>query len=177
MEREYSNALEGVNRVVEANELSFQPAVALSEALLGFRIGNFGFLLPVSLHCEVIEALPVNPVPKFEPWFSGLLNIRGNIVPVVDLRLLLGETVNPLKKRYLLALGRGEKMMALWLDDYPQMMMALTDPLPALPYFPQPLVPCVRNAYVHQEQIWLAVHLEPLFSALGTRQINQEATL
>lgn len=177
MEREYSNALEGVNRVVEANALSFQSAVTLSEALLGFRIGHLGFLLPVSLHCEVIEALPVNPVPKVEPWFSGLLNIRGNIVPVVDLRLLLGETLNPLKKRYLLALGRGEKMMALWLDDYPQMMMALTDPLPDLPYLPPPLVPCVRHAYAHQEQIWLTVQLEPLFTALGARQTNQESTL
>ena len=177
MELEFSNALEGVNRMVEANALSFQSAVALSETLLGFRIGNFGFLLPVSLHCEVIEALPVNPIPKVDPWFSGLLNIRGNIVPVVDLHLLLGETINPPKKRYLLALGRGEKMMALWLDDYPQMMTALTDPLPVLPYLPPLLMPCVCHAYAHQEQIWLTVQLESLFTGLGTQQINQEPTL
>ncbi|MFZ2452332.1 MAG: chemotaxis protein CheW [Methylovulum miyakonense] len=161
-----------------ANDAALPADAPASASLLGFRVGGLGFLLPISLHCEVIEPLPVNPIPKVEPWFSGLLNIRGNIVPVIDLHLLPGETAAPAKKRYLLAIGRGEKTMALWIDGYPQMLADMTAPLPALPALPQQLMPCVRNAYAYQGQTWLKVQFEPLFKTLGIRQTHkEEATL
>jgi len=157
------------------NGLSAFAEATAPASLLGFRVGGWGFLLPIGLHCEVIEALPVNPIPRVEPWFSGLLNIRGNIVPVVDLCLLPGATVPPPKKRYLLALDRGGKTMALWIDGYPQMMTDMANPIPELPPLPQQLLACVRDAYQHQGQTWLSVQFDALFKTLGAGPSTQEA--
>jgi chemotaxis signal transduction protein len=154
------------------NGLPFLASSTVADTVLGFRVGDWGFILPNTLHCEVIEALPVNPLPKVDPWFSGLLSIRGNIAPVVDLRLL-SETTTPPKKRYLLAMDRGEKTMVLWTDDYPKMMADLKDPLAEIPPLPEQLSPCVRTAYALQGQLWMKVQFEPLFKSLGLRQRSQ----
>jgi twitching motility protein PilI len=56
---------------------------------VGYRIGrqrlasNFG---------EVVEILPmpaVTPVPGAQPWMLGVANIRGNLLPIVDLKQFL----------------------------------------------------------------------------------------
>lgn len=145
---------------------------AAPASLLAFRAGGWGFCLPISLHCEVIEAMPVNPIPLVEPWFSGLLNIRGNIVPVADLCLLPGAAIAAPKKRYLLALGQGGKMMVLWIDSYPQMLASIDGQLQTMPQLPPQLLPCIDTAYQHLGQIWLSARFDALFKTLGTGRTN-----
>ncbi|MGZ8190880.1 MAG: chemotaxis protein CheW [Methylococcaceae bacterium] len=138
------------------------------ETALGFRVGGIGFLVAISIHCELIERLQVSPLPNVEPWFSGLLNIRGNIVPVIDLRLLLGETAKKdNKKRYLFAIDRGEKTMAFWIDGHPEMLNAVSQPLSTLPVLPAQLQRHVSGGYAHNGEIWLNVQFEELFKSLG----------
>lgn len=137
--------------------------------VLGFQVGEWGFLLPFGLHCEVLERLTVNPIPNVEPWFCGLLNSRGNIVPVIDLRLLLGEIAKPPQKRYLLAIDRGEKTMALWVDGYPRMLTVVEQTLQPLPNLPAYLQPYVTHAHLHNGQLWLKVQFEQFFKTLGSR--------
>lgn len=56
---------------------------------VGYRIGQ---RLLASGFDEVVEILPmpqVTPVPGAQAWMLGVANIRGNLLPVVDLRLFL----------------------------------------------------------------------------------------
>ena len=173
-----SPALEAM---AEAANAGFLPDFAgpsktpINQMVLGFRVGEFGFLVPVSLHCEVIEQTNANPLPKVEPWFSGLLNIRGNIVPVVDLLRFMSDTDKPPKKRYLFAIDRAEKSMVVWIDGYPQMLTGVLQPLDELPPLPARLARFVSNAYTLDGQIWLNVQLEQIFKTLGRQTSAKEA--
>ena len=56
---------------------------------VGYRIGNRRL---ASGFDEVLEILPlpqVTPVPGARSWLLGLANVRGNLLPVVDLRQFL----------------------------------------------------------------------------------------
>ena len=56
---------------------------------VGFRIG--GKRLASGFN-EVVEILPmpqVTPVPGAQPWLLGVANIRGNLLPIVDLKQFL----------------------------------------------------------------------------------------
>lgn len=56
---------------------------------VGYRIGNRRL---ASGFDEVLEILPlpqVTPVPGAQPWMLGLANVRGNLLPVVDLKQFL----------------------------------------------------------------------------------------
>lgn len=148
-----------------------------TETVFGFRVGSLGFLVASHIYCEVIEQLPVNPLPNVEPWFSGLLNLRGNLVPVIDLQLLLAEKVSrDRKKRQLFAIGQGDKTIAFWIDGLPEIQRTFSQPLKQLPPLPAILEHCVLNAYLQDEQFWFNVDFDELFKTLG-RQYAMEDTV
>ena len=56
---------------------------------VGYRIGNRRL---ASGFDEVLEVLPmpqVTPVPGAQPWMLGVANVRGNLLPIVDLKQFL----------------------------------------------------------------------------------------
>ena len=136
----------------------------------GFRVGGLGFLVSAEIYCEVLEQAQVNPLPNTQAWFGGLLNLRGNLVPVIDLHRLLGESVADPKKRRLFTLDKGEKAVALWIDGLPEVHGPGREPLEALPPLPAVLAPHVPWGYAYQGQAWLNVRFADFFIALG-RQI------
>ena len=59
------------------------------QTLLVFGIAGEAFALPVATIHEVIDPLPVTPVPNAPPHAPGLINVRGIVTPVIDVRLRL----------------------------------------------------------------------------------------
>ena len=53
---------------------------------LNIRLGHEAFSLPVLQVREIIRLRPVTPVPRMPNCIKGVINLRGKIVPVVDLR-------------------------------------------------------------------------------------------
>ena len=56
---------------------------------IGYRIGQRRLASPFD---EVVEVLPmpqVTPVPGAQPWMLGVANVRGNLLPTVDLKQFL----------------------------------------------------------------------------------------
>lgn len=149
-------------------------ACAAREAtVIGFHIGSLGFLLPPGAVCELLEPLPVHPLPMMPPWFSGLLNLRGQPAPVIDLRALCGATAHQENdKRYLLALGRAENTVALWIDGMPEMLRDFSAPLNNLPSLATVLQRYVSSGYLHRGRIWLNVQFDELFMALANQYAN-----
>lgn len=67
-------------------------AIADSERkLLSFRLGSETFAIPVERVKEIIELGGVTRVPMTPAHFRGVLNLRGSVVPVVDLAVRLGR--------------------------------------------------------------------------------------
>lgn len=160
---------------VETEVITVSADTLQNETVFGFRIGSFGFLVTSHTYCEVIEQLQVNPLPNVEPWFSGLLNLRGNLVPVIDLQLLLNEAANAdHKKRQLFAIGQGDKAMAFWIDGLPAVQAIVATPLKQLPTLPKILQHCVLNAYLQDGQFWFDVQFDELFTALGRHYAMEE---
>ncbi|WP_375263900.1 chemotaxis protein CheW [Palleronia sp.] len=57
---------------------------------LTFSLDGETFALPVEHVSEIIDPLPVTRAPNADPFAPGLINVRGAIAPVVDLRQRLG---------------------------------------------------------------------------------------
>ena len=55
-----------------------------------FRLDEGVFAVPVTDVKEVLNYEPCTKVPKSLPYMSGVLNIRGSIITIIDFRLLLG---------------------------------------------------------------------------------------
>jgi purine-binding chemotaxis protein CheW len=51
-----------------------------------FRIADREYALDIMRIKEIIRALPVTPVPKAPSFVEGVVELRGSIIPLVDLR-------------------------------------------------------------------------------------------
>lgn len=58
--------------------------------IVGFRIGRETFGLPISLVHEIVRTPEITNVPHAPEYVEGVMNLRGRIVPVIDLRRRFG---------------------------------------------------------------------------------------
>ncbi len=67
---------------------------------IGFRIGQQHFVTPLSQTREVFPVPEqITPVPKSQRWVFGIVNLRGELLPVFDLNLFLHDKPVKLTKR------------------------------------------------------------------------------
>lgn len=59
-------------------------------ALLTFALGGETFAINVIRVQEILDVAPYTRVPNADPFSPGVINVRGNVVPVVDLRYRFG---------------------------------------------------------------------------------------
>jgi purine-binding chemotaxis protein CheW len=66
-----------------------------------FKLGDEFFAINVSQVREVLEVLQITKVPTAPAYMRGVVNVRGQAIPVVDLRLRFGlpSTVDTLNTR------------------------------------------------------------------------------
>jgi purine-binding chemotaxis protein CheW len=54
---------------------------------LTFKLGNEVFGIDVAKVREILDFTTITEIPRTPEFMSGVINLRGNVVPVVDLRL------------------------------------------------------------------------------------------
>jgi purine-binding chemotaxis protein CheW len=58
--------------------------------LILFRMGDEYYGLPISLVKEIIKPLPITRFPKSPPYVEGVIDLRGRILPIINLRSMFG---------------------------------------------------------------------------------------
>ena len=133
----------------------------------GFQIGSIGFLLPKQEIAEIIEQTHPCAIPNTPQWLKGVINVRGNLVPIFDLSSLLGLEESRQSGR-LLVLGQGNKAVGFYIDALPVIVerMKKAETMPPLPEF---LTNYARGVYMQDKEVWLDLSYDDLFTELGER--------
>ena len=98
-------------------------AVVVGEQYLVFSLLECELALKAE-HVDSVERLAdVTPVPNVAPWISGVINLRGSIASVVDLRAFLGMERLPFNPRTrLLSVRSNEMVICLVVDSVSEMI-------------------------------------------------------
>jgi purine-binding chemotaxis protein CheW len=85
--------------------------------IVGFRVGRETFGVPIGMVHEIVRLPEITSVPDSPGYVEGVINLRGKIVSVVDLRKRFGEKeiIGNKKNRILVAEVEG-KMVGLIVD-------------------------------------------------------------
>ena len=85
--------------------------------ILVFEVGGRVFALPVSRVVSLIRAVAVEPVPGAPAIVEGLINVRGQIVAVLDVRVRFGLPARPVSPTdHLILASAGPRTVALRVD-------------------------------------------------------------
>ena len=70
-----------------------------TQQFLSFRIGDEHYCLEFSKTREIIEYSGITSVPLMPNFMRGVINLRGEVVPVIDLAVRLGRKPIDVQKR------------------------------------------------------------------------------
>lgn len=95
-----------------------------------FRLGSEEFGARVTKVREIMGIQDVTPVPQTPPFVKGVINLRGKVIPVVDLRLKFGLTPEPYTARTCIIVirtrvrpdGSDEWLMGIIVDEVAEVL-------------------------------------------------------
>ena len=86
--------------------------------VVGFRIGSETFGVPISMVREIVRVPAITAVPNAPDYIEGVINLRGKIISVVDLRKRFGEKdVQPTKKNRIVVVELNERSVGLLVNS------------------------------------------------------------
>jgi purine-binding chemotaxis protein CheW len=83
----------------QASKQKKSQAIEVIKQYLTFRIGNENYGLELSQTREIIEYSGITEVPLMPNFLRGVINLRGDVVPVIDLAVRLGRKSIEVQKR------------------------------------------------------------------------------
>ena len=100
---------------------------------VGYRVGSHRLASAFDEVREILPLPPITPVPGSQPWMLGVANVRGSLLPIVDLKQFLeGErTVLHESQRVLLVRQPGGDVAVLIDELFGQRSFELTQQIEA----------------------------------------------
>ena len=136
--------------------LPSQQEVVQTWSGIGFRMGERHFVAPMGEVGEVLHEQRYTMLPGVKDWVKGVANVRGRLLPVMDLCGFFGSELSPLrKKRRLLVVDYQEVFAGLTVDEVYGMQHfpvdSFSDHLPPLESSIRPFV----HGVFQRGQTWL----------------------
>jgi len=136
-------------------------------ARYGFRVSSLGLLIQPGTGSEVVEARGIAALPNAPRWLAGVMNLRGNPVPVFDLCAALDLARNDeSQKSMVLVLDKGERAAGLLIDGLPR-VVPQGRPIDLPGALPVRLAPFTQQAVATSDAVWLEFDHAGFLSSLA----------
>ncbi len=85
--------------------------------LIAFRIGDQEFCVDIMSVREIRGWTPATPLPRSPAYMKGVINLRGAVLPIVDLAARFGlPTTEPTARHVIMVAHVGGRMVGLLVD-------------------------------------------------------------
>ncbi len=101
-----------------AFSLPQQTAIRSEWIGIGFRLGNQRMVVPLDEVTEILTSFSMSRVPGAKSWVLGIANVRGNLLPIMDLAgYLRGERTKLRKTSRVLVVDHEDINAGLLVDE------------------------------------------------------------
>ncbi|VVP04749.1 MULTISPECIES: chemotaxis protein CheW [Pseudomonas] len=101
-----------------AADLPSQPTRQNSWSGIGFRLGEYWYVAPMGEVSEVLHEPRFTQVPGVKPWVKGVANLRGRLLPIMDLCAFLGHELSVARRqRRVLVVEHQDVFAGLMVDE------------------------------------------------------------
>ncbi len=91
--------------------------MAKIQQIVGFRVGKENFGVPIDIVHEIVPMMEITAVPDSPTYIEGVINLRGKIIPVVDLRKRFAEEVQPHRRNRIMVAELDGHLVGLVVDS------------------------------------------------------------
>ena len=121
-------------------ETTASRTAGLAGKYLTFALADEEYGLPVLKVREIIKMMDITEVPQVPAHVKGVLNLRGKVIPVIDLRLKFGFAAGEVTARTCIivvevALTTGRAMMGIVVDHVSEVLNLAAEEIEETPEF------------------------------------------
>jgi purine-binding chemotaxis protein CheW len=102
--------------------------VVTENQMVLFKLGNETYGLDIATVHEIIRMQPINKVPKAPSYVKGVINLRGKVIPVIDIGEIFGlEKVERDKNNRIVVVNLQDTTMGIVVDSVTEVLSLSTD--------------------------------------------------
>jgi len=143
--------------------------------IVGFQIGRETYGVPIAALHEIVRVPEITAVPDAPDYMEGVINLRGKIVSVIDLRKRLGakETVSG-KRNRILVIEYGGRLCGLMVDSASEVLkVPASDIEPSSAVFQDGGLNCVTGLGKYQGRLIVLLDVTKLLEYSGLRRTRE----
>ena len=137
--------------------------------IVGFRVGRETYGVPiVSLH-EIVRVPDITAVPDAPAYVEGVINLRGKIVSIIDLRKRLGEKeITSTRRNRILVVEHNGRLSGLIVDSASEVLkVPAEDVEPSPTQFEEGGLNCVTGLGKYQGRLIVLLDMARLLEYTG----------
>lgn len=121
---------------------------------IGFRMGEQCYVASMGEIAEILHEPRYAVLPGVKPWIKGVANLRGRLLPIMDLCAFFGHELSPLRKqRRVLVVEHQDVFAGLMVDEVFGLQHFAQDSLVPTETLSGPIAPFIKGRF-QREQAW-----------------------
>ncbi len=157
--------LEDNEKLIEKLEMAYRTAPDQKNEIddkqfYGIKLGTFNLLINNHTHSELHEENTVHPIPLVAEWILGVTNIRGDIIPVIDLeKIITGKSLgHKPNQNKIIIINKGKDAIGLLINQLPTLMNFDDDDIHKdLSSIPKTIHEYVEHIYTKNQEAWVCI--------------------
>jgi len=139
----------------------------------GIIIRNQNLLFDKTLLCEAVIKANIYPIPNVPSWIYGMINLRGNIIPVFRIDdLLTDDKTTGEKNNIVLVFGEGNNTVGLSIHELPvavEIDEETVNKISPPDDTPEIFSNCINAAYDIDDKIWLEIDINTVLDNINSQ--------
>jgi purine-binding chemotaxis protein CheW len=147
--------------------------------LVTFRVGTELFGVPISAVQEIVRVPTIAHIPQSPDFVEGVINLRGRVITVIDMRKRLGQAPTDLadgenKKARILVVEADGRLVGVIVDEVAEVLRLAEDQTEPAP----PMVAGLSNQYILgvgklQDDLLILIEIEKILTAEQLNAIDE----
>lgn len=160
-----------------SQDSSSSPSEAVvTSRYLSFTLGSEDYAIPLLSVREVIALPEVTPIPFTPPYFLGIMNLRGQVISVIDLRQKLGIKPNPTSENAVIICDLGAVSLGVVVDSINSVLSPAPSEVAAKPEIQSSMnSDYITGVYKRQDRLVVFLDIIKTLNPQDQRAIGQAA--
>lgn len=139
--------------------------------IVGFQVGRETYGVPITSLHEIVRVPEITAVPDAPDYMEGVINLRGKIVSVIDLRKRFGEAgIKTSKRNRILVVEQNGRLSGLIVDAASEVLkIPASDVEPSPAVFQEGGLNCVTGLGKYQGRLIVLLDTGKLLEQSGMR--------
>ncbi|WP_421854290.1 chemotaxis protein CheW [Oricola sp.] len=135
--------------------------------IISFRLGEQVYCVDIMVVREIRGWAPCTPMPHAPSHVLGVINLRGSVIPVIDVAVRIGlAPANPTERSAIIVIDQGKKLVGLLVENVSDMITVKQSDLQPVPDVLPPSERALAKAIVAlDDQMICFLDPEPLIGS------------